>query len=42
MNISENTLNNLKAKGLSDQEIEEIHLMLHKFISSLLDDKYAN
>ena len=42
MNITDKTLNNLRAKGLSDQEIEEIHLMLHKFISSLLDDKYAN
>ena len=42
MNITDKTLNNLRAKGLRDQEIEEIHLMLHKFISSLLDDKYAN
>jgi len=42
MNITDKTLNNLRAKGLSDQEIEEIYLMLHKFISSLLDDKYAN
>lgn len=42
MNISENTLKNLQAKGLSDQEIKEIQLMLYKFISNLLDDKYAN
>ena len=42
MNISEKTLYNLKAKGLTELEILEIHLMLHKFISSLLDDKYAN
>jgi len=42
MKISENTLKNLQAKGLSDQEIKEIQLMLYKFISNLLDDKYAN
>lgn len=42
MNISENTFKNLEAKGLSDQEIKEIQLMLYKFISNLLDDKYAN